>query len=123
MMRAGSAPMPEDAATPLREDLEVEVSEVAHPERIARVLEGLLDGLAGELLVLLHRRLPRRLRRLAGLMVPCCALGGGARGPVVLVDPAEPGGGGLGSGIVTGNRGVWSTAKPGVHPNSGKSPP
>ena len=42
---------------------------------------------------------------------------------VVVVDPVEPGGGGLGWGIVTGNRGVWSTAKPGVHPNSGKSPP
>jgi hypothetical protein len=30
---------------------------------------------------------------------------------------------GLGSGMLTGKRGWWSLAKPGVRPNSGKSPP
>jgi hypothetical protein len=43
----------QDAAAALGEDLEVEVAE-ADPEQVAGRLDGLLDGLAGELLVLAH---------------------------------------------------------------------
>ena len=52
-IRAGSAPMPRTPREPGREDLEVEVPE-ADPERVAGGLDGLLDGLAGELLVFAH---------------------------------------------------------------------
>ena len=52
---------PQHAARAGREDLEVEVAE-ADAERVAGRLDGLLDRLAGELLVFAHdqRRLPRR---------------------------------------------------------------
>ena len=40
-----------------------------------------------------------------------------------LVEPVGPDGETLGSGIVTGKRGVWSFANAGVQPNKGKRPP
>jgi hypothetical protein len=58
---------------------------------------------------------------LAGLMVPA-ALSVVERW-VVWVEPPLSAVGGLGSGILTGKRGVWPTAKRGVQPKSGKSPP
>ena len=58
------------------QDLEVEVVEAGHAEGFARGAQGLFDALAGELLVIAHRRLPRRLvrpRLLAGRTVPAAA--------------------------------------------------
>ena len=52
-IRAGSAPMPEDAPAARGQDLEVEVVEPG-AEGLAGVAQGLLDGLAGELLVCTH---------------------------------------------------------------------
>ena len=53
------------------QDLEVEIIEAADPEGLAGGSDGLLDRPSSELLVLAHRRLPRRLLRpFAGLMVP-----------------------------------------------------
>src|SRR5439155_16140570 len=107
------------------QDLEIEVVERRHTEGLARVPQSLLDGLSREFLVASgHLRLPRRLVRprcLDGLTVP--AEGSSGRLPRSVggaVDDVEPE---ADAAAVTGNRGVWSAAKDGVHPNSGKSEP
>ncbi len=91
------------------QDLEVELIEAACTEGVTRRAQRLLDGLACELLVFAHRRLPRRLVRAlwrAGLIVPA------ARSEAVRLSfserrdapPSALGGGG--AGMATGKRGV-----------------
>src|SRR6185436_17070308 len=88
------------------QDLEVEIIETAHPKGLAGGSDGLLDRPSCELLVLAHRRLPRRLLRpFAGLMVPA-ALSVAVR-LVALEVPPGLGSGGRGVSGATGYRGVW----------------
>jgi hypothetical protein len=114
----------ENPATARREDLEIEAAEF-HPELLARCANGLLDGLACEFLVRTHqRRLPRRLWRPRSLWrMVLSAAAARLSAAVPSADLGERVAGSTGGGIVTGKRGVWPRAKPGVQPKSGNIPP
>src|SRR5947207_14672417 len=70
-----------------------------------------------------QRRLPRRpwRPRSRGRIVLSADVTRGVAPPLAWFGGRFDGSGG--GGIVTGKRGLWSLAKPGVQPNSGKVPP
>ena len=109
------------------QDLEVELVE-ADAELVAGAAQGLLDGLAGELAVCVAIGSHVSVVSLAGLRAGAYSAGQ-LRPPMPSAPPACAGWPpatclhSAGSGMVTGNLGVWFWAKAGFQPNSGNIEP